>query len=131
MTDSFEQFWMRRAKTLTQALIISGTINIGLLGSFVCFILKEKQAAFSVEPQQLPRDPSEHISNEKILQAYSALSFQELLLELENTQLIEEGYTKRDLALASLSLPSFSYRSSHRWNDPSKTKGIFSEPRCF
>ncbi len=102
MTDSFEQFWMRRAKTLTQALIISGTINIGLLGSFVCFILKEKQAAFSVEPQQLPRDPSEHISNEKILQAYSALSFQELLLELENTQLIEEGYTKRDLALASL-----------------------------
>ena len=102
MPGSFDQFWMRRAKTLTQALIISGTINIGLVGTFVYFVLKERHAALSVEPQRLSTDPSAHVSNEMIVRSYCALSFQELLVQLENTDFIEEGYTKRDLALACM-----------------------------
>ena len=102
MTRSFDQFWMKRAKTLTQALIISGTVNISLIGTFVYFVLKDKQAAISVEFKVLPKDPAAHVSNEQTLRAYCSLSFQDLLLKLENKDLIEEGFAKRDLALACL-----------------------------
>ena len=102
MARSFDQFWMRRAKTLTQALIISGTINIGLIGTFVYFVLKDKNAAISVEPRILPKDPSIYITNEQVLRSYCTLPFSELLLKLENKDLVEEGFAKRDLALACL-----------------------------
>jgi hypothetical protein len=102
MSRSFDQFWMRRAKTLTQALIISGTINIGLIGTFVYFVLKDKNAAISVEVKLVPKDPVAHVTNEQILRSYSSLTFQDLLLKLENKDLIEEGFAQRDLALACL-----------------------------
>lgn len=102
MSRTFDQFWMRRAKTLTQALIISGTINIGLVGTFVYFVLKDKNAASSVELKVLSKDPTSQRTNEQILRSYCSLSFQDLLLKLENKDLIEEGFAKRDLALACL-----------------------------
>ena len=102
MARSFDQFWMRRAKTLTQALIISGTINIGLIGTFVYFVLKDKNAAISVAPRILPKDPSIYVTNEQVLRSYCSLPFSELLLKLENKDLVEEGFAKRDLALACL-----------------------------
>ena len=40
--------WASRAKWLTQALIISGTLNIGLIATFVYFVLKDKQASLAI-----------------------------------------------------------------------------------
>ncbi len=98
-----ENPWVRRARYLTQLLILSGTLNIGLSATFVYFVLREKQ-----EPVTLEMKPAEKLevvldeSNDKILNSYASLSFQDLLLRLENKELVEEGYKKRDLALACL-----------------------------
>lgn len=98
-----ENPWVCRARYLTQLLILSGTLNIGLSATFVYFVLREKQ-----EPVALEMKPAEKLdvivdeSNDKILSAYASLSFRELLLRLENKELVEEGYKKRDLALACL-----------------------------
>ncbi len=93
--------WASRAKWLTQALIISGTLNIGLISTFVYFVLKDKQEALAIE---LTPSPTADIlaTNVQLLRSYSLLPYQELLLRLENSDHIEEGLAKRDLALACL-----------------------------
>lgn len=93
--------WASRAKWLTQALIISGTLNIGLIATFVYFVLKDKQASLAIELKPAAaKDPL--ATNSQTLRSYSLLPFQELLLRLENSDQIEEGLSKRDLALACL-----------------------------
>lgn len=96
-----ENIWVRRVRTLTQILILSGTLNIGFIATFAYFVLREN------DPVELELKPVEKLSqevssNEKILRAYSVLPFQELLLRLESKELVEEGYMKRDLALGCL-----------------------------
>lgn len=102
MTPPLEQHWMQRARVLTQALIISGTLNIGLLSTFIYFTLKEKQAVVSLEIQSGSPSSKRSLTNEQVLRTYMHASFGDLILELENRELLEDGYTKRDLALASL-----------------------------
>ncbi len=99
-----EQTWMSRAKWLTQALIVSGTLNIGLLATFIYFVLREKDETvfFDMNAPIQPAAAQPALSNEQLLRSYSLLSFQELLLRLDHRELAEEGYTKRDLALACL-----------------------------
>jgi hypothetical protein len=100
MDSSLQQHWMQRARVLTQALIISGTLNIGLVSTFVYFILKEKQAVVSLEMAASPS--KREFTNEEILRSLSHANFQDLLAMLESEDFVEEGYTKRDLALACL-----------------------------
>lgn len=97
-----ENHWARRTKWLTQALIISGTLNIGLIATFIYSVMKDKQDALAIElmPSQESKEAS--LSNAQSLRAYSLLPYQELLLRLENHDLLEEGLTKRDLSLACL-----------------------------
>ncbi len=98
-----ENPWIRRTKWLTQALIISGTLNIGLLATFIYFVLQERQQSLAIEFKPTAKEQSAlTASNEQFLRAYSFLPYQELLLRLENKDLIEEGLTKRDIALACL-----------------------------
>jgi hypothetical protein len=94
--------WARRTKWLTQALIISGTLNIGLIATFAYFVLKEKQETLAITLKPAPKEVSHPATNSHFLSSYSLLPYQELLLRLENKDLIEEGLTKRDLALACL-----------------------------
>lgn len=91
---------IQRTKWLTQILLISGALNFGFMAIFVYFVLQEKQTAltFDLEPARL----SFPLSNQDLLRSYSTLSFQELLLRLEEKELIEEGFVKRDLALSCL-----------------------------
>jgi hypothetical protein len=91
---------MRRVKWLTQALLISGTLNIGLMTTFIYFTLQEKNRTidFDLKPASIPLP----ITNQELLRAYSTLSFQELLLRLEDKELVEEGFSKRDLSLSCL-----------------------------
>src|SRR3989338_10566660 len=97
-----ENSWIRRTKWLTQALIISGTLNIGLLATFAYFVLKERQGNFVLEmkptlPELIAKDAPP--TNVQLIRSYSVLPYQELILRLENKDLAEEGLTKRDLAL--------------------------------
>ena len=98
-----ENSWIKRTKWLTQALIISGTLNIGLLATFIYFVLQEKQQSLAIELKPVPKEQAAAAaSNEQYLRAYSFLPYQELLLRLENKDPIEEGLTKRDIALSCL-----------------------------
>ena len=102
MDSSLEQHWMQRARVLTQVLIISGTLNIGLISTFVYFILKENQAVVSLDLETSASAGKLQFTNEEVLRSYSLASFQDLILRLESKDLMEEGYCKRDLALACL-----------------------------
>ena len=39
--------WIIRTKKLTQALIVSGTLNVSLLGTFFYFVIKDKNDSLS------------------------------------------------------------------------------------
>lgn len=100
LPNSSENAWIRRTRWLTQALIISGTLNIGLIATFAYFALKDKQKILAIAPL---RSAKEALStNFQLVHSYAMLPFQELLLRLENRDLSEEGLRKRDLALACL-----------------------------
>jgi hypothetical protein len=90
----------RRLRFLTQTLLISGALNIGLLATFIYFVLEAKKVTFlELESKAASSLPE---TNQQILHAYSTLSFQELLIRLDVRDLAEEGYSKRDLALSCL-----------------------------
>lgn len=100
---SSDRSWILKTRRLTQALIISGTLNIALVATFAYSVFKERQVSAPIELAPAGKEKSlSSLSNEKLLRAYSLLSFQDLLLRLENKDLIEDGYTRRDLALACL-----------------------------
>ncbi len=101
MAIHLEQHWIQRARVLTQALIISGTLNIGLLSTFIYVILKERQEVVSLEMQS-SLAVRQSFTNDQILKSYSKCSFQDLLIRLENKEFLEDGYAKRDLALSCL-----------------------------
>lgn len=101
MLRSKDNQWVNRTKWLTQALIISGTLNIGLIATFAYFVLKDKQETLAIEHKPT-NSKDAHLSNAQLLHSYSLLPYQELLLRLENNDHIEEGLTKRDLSLACL-----------------------------
>lgn len=102
MSHTLETQWIRRTKWLTQALMISGTLNIGLLSTFAYSVLKDKQQSLVLELPPQAQETSAAFTNAQLLKAYSLLPYQELLLRLENKDLIEEGLTKRDLSLSCL-----------------------------
>ena len=101
--SSLEAPLIQRTRKLTQILIVSGTLNILLLATFVYSVLKEREVSVPIGLKPLAKErPIPTVTNEQLLRAYSMLSFQDLLLRLDNQELIEDGYTKRDLALACL-----------------------------
>ncbi|MES2122738.1 MAG: LysM peptidoglycan-binding domain-containing protein [Chlamydiota bacterium] len=102
-SETSQNLWIQRTKWLTQALIISGALNIGFLATFVYFTLKQKQHSLAIEGKPLSRDnPLVQETNAKLLRAYSLLPFQELLLRLDHKELAEEGLARRDISLACL-----------------------------
>lgn len=104
-TDSQEQ-WIRKSRFFIQMLIFSIALNIGLLSSLIYFILQEKNQAISFDLQ--PADSKKfkknlsHFTIGEVLSFFFTLSYQDLISLLANQELVEEGYKKRDLALATL-----------------------------
>jgi LysM repeat protein len=100
---NFEDRWMKKARMLTQALLFSAALNIGLLGTFLYFVFKDKANISTLEiPPKVETVLTEQITIQKIITSFSTLSFQELLLQLGVKDHVEQGFTKRDLALACL-----------------------------
>jgi len=89
-------------RTLAVALIFSGALNIGLIGAGIFSAVQKREISFEI-PQAISRSETEPEStNQQILRAMKKLGFRELVSYLTNRDLVEEGYAKRDLALAAL-----------------------------
>lgn len=98
-----EYDWIKRFRVLTQMLILSGALNIAFLCCFIYLIfLKGRPVAdYAVKPVIL-ENKKRDITNNQFLTYLSGLSFREIIPVLSNKELIEEGYTKRDIALGCL-----------------------------
>ncbi len=98
--------WSKRARFLTQLLVLSGTLNVALLATFSYFLLRDKRnesVPFSqVSERQFSEKKLDTSTNAEVLRTYCEKSFHDLVLLLENGQYVEDGYAKRDLALAVL-----------------------------
>ena len=101
MDSNFTERWIKKFRILTLSLIFSGALNIGLIAAFVAKNMQESEKTFSVLAPKT-QDAAEEATNQKLLVSYSHLTFRELSSLLTNTDFVEEGYRKRDLALASL-----------------------------
>ncbi|NGX37396.1 MAG: Peptidoglycan endopeptidase LytF [Chlamydiae bacterium] len=99
---SYQDPWVKKAKWLTQGLIISGTLNIGLLSTFIYFAMSDSKKPLALQSEKAPTDIREKLNLQELLTKYSTLSFQDLLLRLGNNGHVESGYTRRDLALSCL-----------------------------
>jgi hypothetical protein len=101
MDTSFTERWIRKFRIITLSLIFSGALNIGLIAAFIAMLMQDREKAFFVSvPRSIAR--TEEMTNQSILALYAHLSFRELCSLLTNADLVEEGFTKRDLALAAL-----------------------------
>lgn len=94
---------LKQIRRLTQALIISGAFNILLLTLFVYWIIKERPPTPYCEhkPPEVRAIAVEHTNSDLIVH-FNTLSFEQLVVKLSSTQLVENGYTERDLALGCL-----------------------------
>lgn len=99
--------FVKRIRYLSQALIISGSMNILILTLFVYWALTEHSPTpycelkpAETEQQQAPL--ADYRGNSEILSHLSTSSFSHLVNLLKDTQPIENGLTQRDLSLTSL-----------------------------
>ena len=90
----------KKFRIMTFSLIFSGALNIGLIAT--CFVRQDNVQSFAFEGAMQKSSGESNISNMSALNAMSKLSFRELVSLLTNRELVEEGYSKRDLALAAL-----------------------------
>lgn len=89
----------KKFRFLTLALIFSGALNIGLIAAFAYFMIQEP----TVEQGVVRSSKKELLTtNGQLIGSMSRLTFRELVSFLTNRDLVEEGYTKRDLAIAAL-----------------------------
>ncbi len=94
-------------RRLTQVLILSGTLNIILFSLIIYSFVRERPPTpycslrpAAHEEQQSPL--AIDLSNSEVLQIYSMLPYSQLMPKMENKQLVENGYSVRDLALGCL-----------------------------
>jgi len=107
LNTPLQEQWAKKGRFLTQALIFSGALNIGLLTSFFYLIAREKKesVAFELRPASLASLASQaqkQLTNAETIAHFATMSYAELVDLLGNQESIEAGYKKRDLALASL-----------------------------
>lgn len=90
--------WEKKSRTLSRALIVSGGLNIAFLSTFIAFAMKPTQLskiAFNV-------DSTDTASSTQVFSHYFQATFQQLTGELNRAEPIEQGFKRRDLALACL-----------------------------
>lgn len=99
---TYQDPWVKKAKSLTQALIISATLNVGLLSTFIYFAVRETDPTANLKARDKASSPSETLGLQSLLANYRTLPFQELLTQMGDCTHVESGLTKRDLALSCL-----------------------------
>ena len=88
----------KKFKFLSVALLFSVALNVGLIAAYAYFGARESGMALLCKRGE--KQPL--FTNGQMISSMTQLSFRELVSFLTNRELIEEGYTKRDLALATL-----------------------------
>lgn len=101
-----EHFLIQRIRKLTKILMLSGALNILLIGGFGYWIMNERPPTpyYQLKPAEKSQEEPiamEH-TNSQVIGAFKTLPYEQLKARLANTQLVENGYTQRDLALACL-----------------------------
>lgn len=93
----FENPWMKKIRFLTKLLLISVALNIGLLTAVV-YISRERLK----KEESCSKEIVLEKSNAEVLATFFKSTFQDLVKELKIKTILQDGYTKRDLALACL-----------------------------
>ncbi len=92
----------KRALHLTQGLLVSGALNILLLGFFLFVMTKEKPNLFWAKVKPIVNSTfilEEETSLVETLQLLRKLPFEQLIGKLSDSSMVEDGYTVRDLTL--------------------------------
>lgn len=94
------------ANPLIRALIISGALNVSLLACFAYSWFRERPPIpyYVLKPAEETQNvlATNEQSNSKVIADFKKMSLEQLTSKLNNNQLIENGYTQRDLALGCL-----------------------------
>ncbi|WP_404665299.1 LysM peptidoglycan-binding domain-containing protein [Rhabdochlamydiaceae symbiont of Dictyostelium giganteum] len=103
MNTPMQPQWEKKSRFLTQLLIWSGALNIGLSFSlgYLFFQYRIDHVDFQLRPAAYSLDPIS-LTNEKIFFQFLHQSWDELIQELDSLHLLEDGYRRRDIALAVL-----------------------------
>lgn len=118
-----DDYFLKRTKQLAAGLMISGLLNVGLLLAlfFVWYgahtpLLSLDQIEAKVEDV----GPNKAV----VLEAMRQLPYEQLVLELRNSEQVEDGFSRRDLALGTLV-------SQHHFNLNKALAGAALQPRQF
>jgi len=99
--DSFEKVLQRRSRILIHSLIISGTLNIALIATFVTFVLRERKEVVIPIAMEVPLKKVT-LTNQDVIRNFSGMPYEDLVRALYDETHIEEGQRRCDLALAFL-----------------------------
>lgn len=99
--------YLNHIHKLIIVLVISGGLNILLLSGVFYWWFKESTPSAYIEhkpalKQQQEMPLASERGNAELIHYFRSLSFEQLVDKLSNQQLIENGYSQRDIALASL-----------------------------
>ncbi|HEX2582965.1 MAG TPA: LysM peptidoglycan-binding domain-containing protein [Chlamydiales bacterium] len=97
-----DQNLVKKFRMLNISLVISGALNIGFIAAFVSNSLQDRASLGFSDSKKTISLEEKKLSNSAELFAMSKLTFRELVTLLTNRDLVEEGYSKRDLALSAL-----------------------------
>ncbi|MFT5317437.1 MAG: hypothetical protein ACI8RA_000684, partial [Chlamydiales bacterium] len=97
----------RQVRLLTQLLIVSGTLNIGFI-SFYFYSVLDEQTKFpryenmpaANAQQQAPL--ADFRGNKEVIRQFQSMTFEQLVGKIAVKDLVEDGFTQRDLALACM-----------------------------
>lgn len=94
----------RKIQTLVISLIVSGALNLAFAIGWIHAIRQENTRLLQakIAPIQEIFQPSKTLSNQEVIRELLKSSYHELLGQLGNHLIVEEGLTRSDLALAIL-----------------------------
>jgi LysM repeat protein len=103
-----ENQYLKQIRKLTLSMIVSGALNILLLSFVFYLFIKERPPTpyFEAKPVEALKSETPvavaELSNADILRQFKMLSMEQLISKLNNKEIVESGYTQRDLALGCL-----------------------------
>ena len=91
-----EHVLSKRSKGLVHSLIISGTLNIALIATFITCALKERKEIKTFIKAALPPVKDIRLRNEDILKEFQLMPYDKLVGGLYNETHIESGQRRCD-----------------------------------
>ncbi len=95
--EPFENPWIKKIRLLTHIILCSVAVNIGLALALFFASKEKKEGLIPVKEVKLLKE-----TNAEVLLRYFSSGFTDLVSELYDPTLLQDGYRKRDLALACL-----------------------------